>query len=146
MNKKKVSFKNFKLKKFEKLESVKDKNITKNINMIEKKKRFKKNQSLIVLYFKNHVVCFGWMSQGTKWHVSEINKEINIKNKIFLYDFFTLKKFRNRGFYTKILKLSKNSKTKKRYLIYCLSNNYASKKAIKNSNFNFVKSIRKNEI
>ena len=39
MNKKKVSFKNFKLKKFEKLESVKDKNITKNINMIEKKKK-----------------------------------------------------------------------------------------------------------
>lgn len=143
MNKKKVSFKNFKIKKFKKLESVKNKNIAKNINMIEKKRRFRNNQSLIVLYFKNHMVCSGWMSQGSKWHVTEINKEINIKNKILLYDFFTLKKFRNRGFYTKILKLAKNSNTKKRFLIYCLSNNYASKKGIENSNFNFVQSIKK---
>ena len=83
------------------------------------------------------------MYEGKKWNVLEVEKNINIKNKILLYDFFTFEKFRNRGYYSILLKLVKNSKTNKKFWIYCLSNNYSSKKGIENSNFNLLKIIRK---
>ena len=83
------------------------------------------------------------MMQGTKWYVAEIDKEIEIKNKILLYDFFTSERNRNRGYYAKLLKLIKNYNTKKNFWIYCLSNNYSSKKGIENSNFKLLKKIKK---
>ena len=110
---------------------------------MKKKKRFKKKQYLLVLYFKNNIVTTGWMYQGIKWHITEINKEIDIKNKVLLYDFFTFKEFRNKGYYAKILKLVRNFNTKKKFWIYCLSNNYSSKKGIENSNFKLLKRIEK---
>ena len=56
------------------------------------------------------------MYQGSIWNVSEIEKKINIKNKILLYDFFTVKEFRNQGNYSKILQLIKNLNTNKKVL------------------------------
>ena len=140
-NKKKINFKNFKLKTFKKFQSIKDKNIINFINL--KKKRFEKKKYLLVLYYKRKAVSLGWMYEGKKWNVLEVEKNINIKNKILLYDFFTFEKFRNRGYYSILLKLVKNSKTNKKFWIYCLSNNYSSKKGIENSNFNLLKIIRK---
>ena len=70
----------------------------------------------------------GWMYEGSNWHISEINKKINIENKLLLFDFFTKKKFRNKGYYQKILNLIKNFKNQKIFLIYCLKNNFASRK------------------
>ena len=32
------------------------------------------------------------MYEGKKWNVLEVEKNINIKNKILLYDFFTFEK------------------------------------------------------
>tara|TARA_A100001015_G_C14947440_1_gene695241 strand:+ start:961 stop:1455 length:495 start_codon:yes stop_codon:yes gene_type:complete len=141
-NKKKLNFKGFKLVTFRKFQSIKDQNL-KNLLNKEKRKRFKDKQLFLVLYFNNDVVTTGWMLQGTKWHVSEIGKEIGIKNKILLYDFFTSESKRNRGYYAKILKLIKNYNTKKKFWIYCLSNNYSSKKGIENSNFKLFKIIKK---
>ena len=31
------------------------------------------------------------MCHGKNWHITEINKDIEIKNKVLLYDFFTFK-------------------------------------------------------
>ena len=83
------------------------------------------------------------MCHAKNWHITEINKKIKIKNKVLLYDFFTFKKYRNRGYYAKILKLIRNLNTKNKFWIYCLSNNYSSKKGIENSNFKFIKKIEK---
>ena len=140
-NKKKIGFKNFKLKTFKKFQSIKDKKI---INFIKlKKKRFVKKKYLLALYHKSEVVSLGWKYEGTKWNILEIEKIIDIKNKILLYDFFTFEKFRNRGYYSILLRLIKNFNTDKKFWIYCLSNNYSSKKGIENSNFNLLKIIRK---
>ena len=141
-NQKKLNFKDIKLKIFKKFDSIKNKDLKKFLNT-DKKNRFKKHQYFLVLFFKNDIVTTGWMYKGVKWHISEINKEIDIKDKVLLYDFFTFKEFRNRGYYTKILKLIKNTNTKKKFWIYCLSNNYSSKKGIKNSNFKLLKKIKK---
>ena len=84
------------------------------------------------------------MYQGAKWKITEVNEEIYLKNKILLYDFFTFVKFRNKGFYSKILNLIKNIKTKKTFLIYCLKSNAASKKGILNSKFVLIKKVKKN--
>lgn len=141
-NKKRLNYKDFKLIKFKKYQSIKDKNVFFLLNA-DKKKRFQNKNCFFVLYFKKKVVSSGWMHEGTKWNLLEIDKEIDIKNKILLYDFFTSKKFRNRGFYSKILKLIKNLDTNKKFWIYCLANNHSSKKGIEKSNFNLIKKIRK---
>ena len=141
-NQKKIKIKNFKLKIFKKFSSIKDRDLKKFLNS-EQKKRFQKKQYLLVLFFNNNIVTTGWMCHGINWRITEINKDIEIKNKVLLYDFFTFKEFRNRGYYAKILKLIRNFNTKKKFWIYCLSNNYSSKKGIENSNFKFIKKIEK---
>ena len=141
-NQKKLRIKNLKLKIYKKFSSIKNKDLKKFLNF-QKKKRFREKQYLLVLYFKNNIVTTGWMYRGINWHIAEINKNIEIKNKVLLYDFFTFKEFRNRGYYAKILKLVRNLNTKKKFWIYCLSNNYSSKKGIENSNFKLIKKIEK---
>ena len=141
-NKRRLKYRNYKFFTFKKLKSIKDKNIIKFLNS-EKKNRFKNNKSLLVLYYKKKIVTTGWMYQGSIWNVSEIEKKINIKNKILLYYFFIFKEFRNQGNYSKILQLIKNLNTNKKFWIYCLSNNYSSKKGIENSSFRLIKTIRK---
>ena len=141
-NQKKLKIKNFKLKIYKKFSSIKDKDLKKFLNS-QQKKRFQKNQYFLVLFFKNNVVTTGWMCHAKNWHITEINKKIKVKNKVLLYDFFTFKKYRNRGYYAKILKLIRNLNTKNKFWIYCLSNNYSSKKGIENSNFKFIKKIEK---
>jgi len=142
-NKKKLFFKNFKILKLDGIKLNKNKNIFNKLNIKKKRTRFLKKHFLLILYFKKDPVCIGWMYQGKKWLISEINKEINIKDKILLYDFFTFKNFRNRGYYTIILKLTKNIKTNKNFLIYCLSRNHASKRGIVNAKFKLVKRLKK---
>ena len=134
-NNKKIKYKNLKLIKYDSFNLVKNVEL-KNYLIKEKKLgRFKLKQILLVLYYKKVFVCVGWMYEGSNWHISEINKKINIKNKLLLFDFFTKKKFRNKGYYQKILTLIKNFKTKKIFLIYCLKNNFASRAGILNSKF-----------
>ena len=141
-NRKKISFKNYKLKIFKNFHLIKNKDLKKRLNS-DKKKRFKEKQKLIVLYYKHNIVTTGWMYQGIKWQITEINREIDIKNKVLLYDFFTFKNFRNKGCYTKILKLIRNFNTKKKFWIYCLSNNYSSKQGIENSNFYLLRELER---
>ena len=83
----------------------------------------------------------GWMFNGSSWHIDEINKKIKLNGKILLWDFITFSKFRNKGFYCKLLLLIKNLNTKKFFLIYCLKNNNASKAGILNSQFKLKKKI-----
>ena len=57
------------------------------------------------------------------------------KNTIILYDFFTFLNFRRKGYYTKILKLIKNIRTTKTFIIYSLKTNKKSCNGILKSNF-----------
>ena len=94
-----------------------------------------------MLFYKKVFVCSGWIYEGSFWKITEINQQIEIKGKILLFDFFTLPKYRNKGFYSKILLLIKNMRTNKIFLIYCLKNNTASKIGILNSKFRLIKQI-----
>ena len=139
-----LKYKNFKLKKYNSLKLIKNKFLVSSLKKNKKDNRFKKNQNLIALLYKKKIVCTGWMHEGNDWLITEINKKINIKGKILLYDFFTLPNFRNRSFYTKILNLIKNHNTKSSFIIYCLKNNNSSKKGILNSKFKLVDKMKKN--
>ena len=143
-NKKSLTYKDLKLKRYNKFGLINKRKLKDYINQEGKKKRFSHNQSLLVLYWKKDIVSVGWMYKGAKWKITEVNEEIYLKNKILLYDFFTFVKFRNKGFYSKILNLIKNIKTKKTFLIYCLKSNAASKKGILNSKFVLIKKVKKN--
>ena len=141
-NRKKISYKYFSLKKYKSKKMIKDKKVKQYLNKENKFERFKNKQTLIVLFFKNKAVCFGWLNQKNSWKITEINKTITKKKTIILYDFFTEFKFRNKGFYTKILNLIKNIETKNKFLIYCLKNNESSKKGIINAKFTLVEKLK----
>ena len=105
--------------------------------------RFKKNIHFLVLASndKKKILCSGWLYKGTSWEVTEVNKKVNLKNSILLFDFLTPNKFRNKGYYKKILELIINKNLGKKLAIYSLSNNIKSLKAIKKAGFKLKRKI-----
>ena len=97
-NKKPIKYKNIYLKKFKSINEIENKNLKNYLIKEEKNKRFRKNCYLLVLFFKKDLVSMGWMNEGITWHIDEKNKKIDIKDKILLFDFYTLEKFRNKGY------------------------------------------------
>lgn len=97
------------------------------------------------LYFfceNKKIICYGWSTQKPLF-VSEKNKTLEIKEGVILYDFFTYEKFRNKGFYQKLLKkilnhLEPNSMA----YIYALKSNIASNKAIAKAGFQAINSSK----
>ncbi len=134
-NKKKIKYKSYLLKEYRNLKQIKNRQIIKYIKVGDKDLRFKKKQVLFALFHGQQVTSFGWMNKKSRWFISEINRGINIKNSIILYDFFTFPNLRNKGYYCKILELIKNIKTKKIYIIYSLKNNESSTKGILKAKF-----------
>ena len=144
--------KNYRLKGNEKFIIIKSKNdrrlkIYKNYfnDYPSKKKRLSRGYSFLVLSKKHktklEILCTGWLYKGNEWIITEINKKVILKNVFLLFDFFTPKKLRNKGYYKKILiKISQKYKNKK-LAIYSLDRNKQILKAIKNAGFEFKKKI-----
>lgn len=105
--------------------------------------RFKKKSKFIGLKHKNKIICSGWIYFGNEWEIEEINKKIRLNKQYLLYDFITEKKFRNMGYYKLLLKIIQNKFQKKRLIIYALSHNHKSIRAIEKSGFKFVKKLKK---
>ena len=105
--------------------------------------RFKKKSKFVCLKLKNEIVCSGWIHQGKNWEIVEINKKIQLKQKYLLYDFETEEKFRNQGYYKLLLQIIQNKFKKKRLMIYALSNNKRSIRAIRGSGFMLIKELKK---
>ena len=108
-----------------------------------KKNRFKKNSNFIGIRNNNSIISSGWIYFGKSWEVEEVNKKINLNGSYLLYDFFTEVKFRNKGYYKLLLKLIQSKFEKKKLVIYSLSHNLKSIRAIKNSGFQLIRKIRK---
>jgi len=105
--------------------------------------RFKNNSKFIGLKYKEQIVCSGWIYFGNKWKIEEINKEIKLKKQYLLFDYKTEKKFRNMGYYKLLLRIIQNKFQKKRLVIYSLSHNNKSIKAIERSGFKLVSKMKK---
>ena len=105
--------------------------------------RLKKKSKFIGLKRKNEIICSGWIYFGNKWLIEEINKKITLNNQYLLYDFITEKKFRNMGYYKLLLNIIQNKFRKKRLIIYSLSHNTRSIRAIEKSGFKLIKKLKK---
>ena len=105
--------------------------------------RLKNKSKFMGLRNKSEVVCSGWIYFGKNWKIEEINKIIKLNKRYLLYDFITEKKFRNKGYYKFLLKIIQNKFKKKKLIIYSLSHNTKSIKAIKNSGFKHINSLKK---
>ena len=77
-----------------------------------------------------------------KWKITEVNRDLKILNKIVIFDFITMPEYRNKGYYTKLLKLIIDRFKNKNILIYVLKSNKKSKKAILKAGFNFKYILR----
>lgn len=142
-NIRRISYNNLKLKKFNNIKSIKELWLKSYLKKNNKDSRFYQKQILLVLYYKDEIVCLGWMYIGSKWLITEIGKKIIKKNSIILFDFFTRPKFRNKGFYRKILTLIRNFNLNKKFIIYSLKSNQQSVKAILKAKFKLVDQLRR---
>ena len=107
--------------------------------------RFKKKSKFIGLKYKGKLICSGWIYFGNdcKWNIEEINKKISLKKQYLLYDFETEKELRNKGYYQLLLKSIQNKFKNKKLIIYALSHNPKSNKAIKKAGFKFRNKLKK---
>lgn len=130
----------YKFETFKNFTDVKSKNILRYFYKNKKKiKRFNTNCIFLTLSYRKKLVSSGWLFIGKKWNISEIDKEINVSKKYVIFDFITQIEHRNKGYYTKLLKLIRNKFKNKNILIYVLSSNKKSKKAIINAGFTLKK-------
>ena len=86
-NNKKIEYKNLKLVKYDSFNLIKNSELRNYLIKEKKLGRFKLKQILLVLYYKKVFVCMGWMYEGSNWHISEINKKINIKTNCYFLIF-----------------------------------------------------------
>ena len=105
--------------------------------------RFKKGSKFIGLKQGKEIICSGWIYVGSEWRIEEVDKNIKLKNQYLLYDFITEKKFRNMGYYKLLLTIIQNKFIKKKLVIYALSHNSKSIRAIKKSGFKFMRELKK---
>ena len=134
----------YEFKIYKKFSNIKSKEILSYFKIHKnKKKRFKNKCFFLTLRFNQNLVSSGWLYRGKKWKITEINYVLNILNKFVLFDFITPPKFRNKGNYTKLLKLIRYKFKDKNIMIYALSSNKKSKKAIIKAGFKFKRKLRK---
>jgi hypothetical protein len=105
--------------------------------------RFKNKSKFVGLINKSEIICSGWVYNGTKWNIEEVDNNIILNKKYLLYDFITEKNFRNKGYYKLLLRLIQNKFKSKKLLIYSLSHNSKSVRAIKKSGFSLIEVIKK---
>ncbi len=108
-----------------------------------KRKRLLKGQNLFILTYKKQLACSGWMAKSNKWIITEVDLSIRTNNTIVLFDFYTPVSMRSKGYYTKLLKMILQKLCKKKLLIYTLSSNQASIKAIEKAGFIFKRNINR---
>jgi len=107
----------------------------------EKLKRFDKKYYFLVLADKRKLLCSVWIYHGSKFHISEIDIDLNLKKQFLINDGETPKRLRNKGYFSLLMKLAKNKFIRKNVIVFVQSNNSKSEKGIKKSGFNFVKKI-----
>ena len=78
-NRKTLKFKNYVLKKYKNKNQIKNSQINQYLRISDKYLRFKKNQTLFVLYHNSRAVSTGWMTENSNWLITEINKNISRK-------------------------------------------------------------------
>lgn len=100
--------------------------------------RIKNKYELHCIYQKKYLISYGWSSKNRKFLISEINCEINNNKNVIFFDFYTLKNFRKKGFYQKLLKKMLGNFNYYECYIYTTFFNFKSLKVINKSNFKFV--------
>ena len=103
--------------------------------------RLNKKNYFMALTNKQKILSSGWIYFGSKWKITEIDKDVYLDSKLLLFDFETPTYLRNRGYYTLLLKMIRNKFLNKKLAIYSLSNNVPSCNAIEKSGFKFIKEI-----
>ena len=128
----------FKFKVYRSFSNIKEKEILNYFEIYKyKKKRFQNNCIFLTLSFNKNFVSSGWLFRGKKWRITEVNRDLKVLNKFVIFDFITPTKHRNKGYYTNLLKFIINKYKNKNILIYVLSSNKKSKRAILKAGFNF---------
>ena len=96
-----------------------------------------------MLSYRNKLVSSGWIYDGKSWLITEIDRTIKLLDQTVIFDFITPLKERSKGHYTKLLKIIRSRLGNKSILIYALSSNRSSQKAIVKAGFKHNKRLFK---
>ncbi len=96
--------------------------------------------SFIALADEDAIYSYGWVSNATSFVVGENGETVDLGNNICLYDFVTPSEHRNKGYYTRLLKLANAFFGDT--MIYAKKNNAPSRKAIERSGFEVIRRKR----
>jgi len=94
-----------------------------------------KNMFLCLVDERQEILCCGWSTFAPTFFVGEINKLIDNKSKMMLYDYVTPLAHRNRGYYTHLLTLIADTFKEHSPVIFAERKNIASNKAIMKAGF-----------
>jgi glycosyltransferase involved in cell wall biosynthesis len=105
--------------------------------------RFKVGDILYIQHKNKNLISYGWSSTRKIFLISEIDKVILNNNSIVLYDFYTIKEFRNKGYYKLLIrKITELYKDRQNYIyIYSLLFNFRSLKVIYRNGFTHIRLI-----
>lgn len=143
-NNKKIFFKYLKLKEYRYINQIKSKKIKNYLRSRNLLNRLSEGNTLCVLKKNQTYLGIGWKNDNSNcWYIYEIDKFLYFKNKIVLFDFCVFNKFRQKGYYSKMLLLIKNEITKKEFIIYSLITNKQSIKGILKAGFKLKRKMTK---
>ncbi|TDG37702.1 GNAT family N-acetyltransferase [Pedobacter changchengzhani] len=97
--------------------------------------RFKNQNLYYALLNENKILSSGWLSNSNSFYVLEINKKIEFDCDKILFDFNTPIKYRNKGYYKKLLKSIKISLPTSCLGIFADATNKTSNKGILGAGF-----------
>lgn len=103
--------------------------------------RFKNKNQFHFISKKNDLISYGWSSNNSKFFISEIESYLKIRDGVIFFDFRTLEKFQNKGYYKTLLYLMLRYFKFKNCFIYSLSSNKKSISAILSAGFKINKKL-----
>ena len=106
-------------------------------NFSDANSRFSKGNILFYLYNENSYISYGWATRQTSpFFIDYFQMNIIMVNKtMILFDFYTNEKYRQKGYYNKILKHILDHEKEFNLIIYTAPSNYASIKGIESVGF-----------
>lgn len=106
-------------------------------NLKQYRERFYEGDKFACLFDENNALSYGWICTRESFYVSEIDKTVTNAGTVVLYDCVTPEQFRNKGYYSEILRQVGNyySLMQMDVFVFALKNNKPSIRALEKVGF-----------
>lgn len=104
--------------------------------------RFRSGCSFAYLINENTVACHGWITGGEKCFIGEVARDVRVENRLLLFDFITVARFRGKGYFTALLRNLRRRFPGRVLAAYVSRSNKPSIRAMERAGFTKTRCIR----